>query len=362
VIASELEEWLAPIWKNLPRWVRSAAFFAIAGHHLKFPDPFESSRTGTSVTVFLGHLQFSAVLEMGRERFRLPEAPKLPDKAYSLLRQGDVKRIVRLIREALDQDFTALERVLIAATKTTVMSADLCGSALPKVQDDPAGWLKQRLGKVLSREDLESVVGQRLAGCSPRPFQQAVRDAPTRTVLVEAGCGTGKTAAAYLWASRFAACRRLFFCYPTTGTASEGFAGYLQDPDFDALLIHSRAPVDYRLLDNMPDPNREERDLRESGLEALETYPIPAVVCTVHTVLGMLENVRRGLCAWPSLIRSAFVFDEIHSYSNRLFAYLLRFLTALPGVPNLAYDGNLATHEEEGAGGVRKQQGWYCLH
>jgi len=91
----------------------------------------------------------------------------------------------------------------------------------------------------------------------------------------------------------------------------------------------------------MPDPNREERDLREAGLEALEAYPVPAVVCTVHTVLGMLENVRRGLCAWPSLIRSAFVFDEVHSYSNRLFSYLLRFMTAVPGVPVLLMTATL---------------------
>ena len=105
----------------------------------------------------------------------------------------------------------------------------------------------------------------------------------------------------------------------------------MHDPDFDAILMHSRARTDYRLLQNMPDLSHEENELRQAGLEALGSWPIPVAICTAHTVLGILENVRRSLYTWPSLLQSIFVFDEIHAYSDRLFSYLLRFLKNFPG-------------------------------
>jgi hypothetical protein len=62
--------------------------------------------------------------------------------------------------------------------------------------------------------------------------------------------------------------------YPTTTTSSEGFAGYMHDPDFGAILMHSRAKTDYRLLQNMPHHSHEENELRQAVLEALESWPI----------------------------------------------------------------------------------------
>ena len=91
----------------------------------------------------------------------------------------------------------------------------------------------------------------------------------------------------------------------------------------------------------MPIPGHEETELREMGLEALETWPIPAVVCTAHTVLGIMENIARGIYAWPSIARSVFIFDEIHAFSRRLFNYLLRFLETFPGAPILLMTATL---------------------
>ena len=50
--------------------------------------------------------------------------------------------------------------------------------------------------------------------------------------------------------------------------------------------------------------------------DALESWSTPVVACTVDTVLGLVQNNRRGLFAWPALAQSAFVFDEIHAYVN----------------------------------------------
>ena len=55
-----------------------------------------------------------------------------------------------------------------------------------------------------------------------------------------------------------------------------------------------------------------------------------------------MQNNKRGLFAWPALAQSAFVFDEIHAYDDRLFGALLRFLRDLPGLPALLDDGQFA--------------------
>lgn len=344
----DLRGWLGPIWSRLPPWTRRAVLFSVAGHHLKFPDPLSGRRTGTSVVTYLAHPEFATVLDLGRERFGLDALPRLEDREIPLIgsaRDG-VPKTLKAIEQELDEEngcreIEPTEKMLIACVKSVLMTADLAGSALPDRVDDIGVWVEGRLRRVLDANGLQQVVESRLRGAAPRRFQTEVANSTRSTTLVEAGCGSGKTAAAYLWAARNANGRRLFFCYPTTGTASEGFAGYMRDPDFESLLIHSRKDVDYRLLTNMPDEAEENTALRSLGLEALETWPVPAVVCTAHTVLGLLENVRRGLYAWPSLCRSAFVFDEIHAFDERLFSYLLRFLLAFRGAPVLLMTATL---------------------
>jgi CRISPR-associated endonuclease/helicase Cas3 len=362
VFADELDAWLEPVWSSLPRWGRRAVVYAIAGHHLKFPDTVE--RSGTEVSVFYSHPDVSAALQAGLQRLPLANAPMLADKTYSLLTRDPrgVPRILARVERALDME-TKDEReerrfkTLVAATKTTLLAADLAGSAVPsKIQVFPA-WLADRLAQHLTGEGLRRVVEHRLKGARPKPFQVSVGEAKGLTTLVEAGCGSGKTAAAYLWASRHADGRRLFFCYPTTGTASEGFAGYMRDPDFDSLLIHSRAGIDYRLLGDMPQESETTAQLRRLQLEALDTWPIPAVVCTAHTVLGVMENVRRGLYAWPSIVRAAFVFDEVHAFSDRLFSYLLRFLETLQGAPVLLMTATLPPARRRAIEAVCRQRG-----
>ncbi len=341
IMVHELESWLTPVWKDLPEWVKCGVLFAVSGHHLKFPDPFADVRHGTRVTLFMGHDGFGTLLQEGASTFGLGPPPNLENKEYSLLTRGDLRRTLFALQRELDVNLTETEKLLIATVKATTMAADLAGSALPSKTDSISEWMNLRLDRTLGVEQIQQIAEGRLDGYKPILFQRQAQETSENTVLIEAGCGSGKTVAAYLWASHRAAGKRLFFCYPTTCTASEGFAGYLHDPEFDALLVHSRAQIDYRLLDNMPEPTHEETDLRQSRLEALETWPFPAVVCTAHTVLGLLENVRRGIYAWPSLARAAFVFDEIHAFSDRLFSYLLRFLHAFRGSPVLLMTATL---------------------
>lgn len=341
IMLYELDNWLDSLWSKYPTWFKAACFFSISGHHLKFPDPIEKKRIGTKVKVLWQHSDLSDVLKLGSNLFSLGEPPPIKTKEYSLTRRGEIVKLTRKIQRELYIDFSDREKLFIAIVKSLLLTSDLAGSALPRRDISPKTWISRKLNKVLREEHLEKIVKTKLSGKKLRDFQIEVKNAINKTILVEAGCGTGKTAAAYLWAAQNAKGKRLFFCYPTTGTASEGFSGYMHDPDFDSVLIHSRAKIDYKLLNNMPNPNHEENELRKAKLEALEVWPIQAVVCTAHTVLGMLENVRRGLYAFPCLVQSVFVFDEVHAFSNKLFSYLLRFLKEFKNVPVLLMTASL---------------------
>jgi CRISPR-associated endonuclease/helicase Cas3 len=164
---------------------------------------------------------------------------------------------------------------------------------------------------------------------------------------VRAGCGAGKTVAAYKWASRRAANLKLFFCYPTTGTTSQGFQDYVSKSKIEGKLLHSRASVDLENIFGTPDDTVEvDKDGRlhevpDVRLESLEAWSPPLVICTVDTVLGLMQNNRRGLFSFPALARAAFVFDEIHSYDSKLFGSLLRFLKTFKGAPVLLMTASL---------------------
>jgi CRISPR-associated endonuclease/helicase Cas3 len=166
------------------------------------------------------------------------------------------------------------------------------------------------------------VVDERLQGDKLRPFQEQLGDATSRVTLARAGCGTGKTLGAYNWAKRHAVGRKLFFCYPTTGTSTEGFLDYVHDK-VDSTLLHTRAAVD---LEHLNLHSTGDEDDLETKLESFKAWSTKVSVCTVDTVLGLLQCNRRPMYCFPAIAQAAFVFDEVHCYDDKLFGALLRFL------------------------------------
>jgi CRISPR-associated endonuclease/helicase Cas3 len=154
-----------------------------------------------------------------------------------------------------------------------------------------------------------------------------------------AGCGNGKTVAAYLWAQRWASGKKLFFAYPTTGTTSAGFEDYLLAQNhLERALIHGRAQVDLHAMVGSPEDDAFEA---ASRLDSLKAWGQQVIACTVDTVLGTIQNQRRGLFSAPALACAAFVFDEVHSYDQRLFGELLTFLRMFPGAPVLLMSASI---------------------
>jgi CRISPR-associated endonuclease/helicase Cas3 len=317
------------------------AVLAAAGHHRKFTvaaiaDP--GSGAGNSIKLLTAHPDFGAVLRL---RPDLGEPPALADIVLQDSRRTPLRRQL----EDWEQQAAAhlrdeRTRKLLSIAKALLVAADVAGSALPKGGEGPS-WIGDQLriaNENDARADRESVVALRLHGGELRAFQRAVAASKAPITFVRAGCGSGKTVAAYAWAAEQHPTRQLWVTYPTTGTATEGFRDYLDAADVHARLEHGRAEVDVEMfhLRDGDGPSRE-----YDRLEAVRNWGADIVTCTVDTVLGLLQCQRRGVYAWPGLAHGAVVFDEIHAYDDALFGSLLRFLDALPGIPALLMTASL---------------------
>ncbi|MBP7676308.1 MAG: CRISPR-associated helicase Cas3' [Thermoanaerobaculia bacterium] len=335
---SELGEWLRAATPDPADYL--LALVAAAGHHRQFPDGAIASGeagAGTEIRLFTGHEDFVAVLRLAQEEFALPVPPALlPVTVIRASRRSRPEELLGRFEDEFDETRAGVGdgKRLLALSKALTLAADLAGSALPRAGEGP-GWISREFGNRADGPALRAVVERSLRGASVRPFQGAVAASRSPVTLVTAGCGTGKTLAAYLWASEVAAGRQVWFTYPTTGTATEGFRDYVADAPLDGRLEHSRASVDLELLGL--DGERPEWD----QLRSLRIWGASVVTATVDSLLGIVQNQRRGLAAWPGLAHSAVIFDEIHAYDERLFGALCRFLEEIPGLPVLLMTASL---------------------
>ena len=363
LILNELKEWLLPVVDGSELHFALLGW-AISGHHPAYghPSPPRSCPPGAGpeIALLTGHRDFRAILDWLQATFGLSApSPKLSavarlvgaDNVFADLKSW-VKSAQRTWR-GMDQ--RTVDSRIVAAVKACLIAADVAGSALPRVVPDGAArwdWITESLSNLPEPGDIGKIAHHRLSGAAPRAFQCAVAGSGAPVTYVKAGCGSGKTVAAYLWAAANHPTRRLYFCYPTTGTATEGFKDYLFEPDGElrglgARLFHSRRDVDFEIiLGTGADQENPEADM-VARLESLEAWSTPIVACTVDTVLGLVQNNKRGLFAWPALAQAAFVFDEIHAYDDRLFGALLRFLRDLPGLPCLLMTASLPNPRAE---------------
>lgn len=361
LILQHLRDWLLPAVGG-SEFEFAVVEWAVAGHHRDEP-PWESPGRGegAELSLLLSHPDFSECLNWLSEpdTFGLPgREPYRSDEIVSLTGSNGIRSRLKQWRTRAGRLFDSmksLDRRFVAVAKSALIAADVAGSALPKAKpDDPQrwGWISASFANKPEPGDLQAVVEHRLGDDKPREFQQAVAASTAKITFVKAGCGTGKTLGAYMWAAANYPTHRLYFCYPTTGTATEGFKDYLFEPfgelgEIGAKLFHSRRDVDFDIILTTGADTRAVETDATAKLESLEAWSTPVVACTVDTVLGLVQNNKRGLFAWPALAQAAFVFDEIHAYDDQLFGALLRFLRDLPGLPALLMTASLPKARQE---------------
>ena len=348
----QVRDWLA----HNPALDIDAITAAVLSHHLKAASEGEHAwcqpHGKAALALFLAHADVADIFKRVRALAELPPPPlPLPVDRWSenppwrdALRQG--KRDARKLRQILNHTSEQGDdgrRGLLLAVKAGLIAADSAASALVRTGRDISAWIRD----VAHAEDLsadaldENIIRKRcdsLAAKSGKPFtfhtfQERTAELGPRALLI-AGCGSGKTLAAWRWASRQLAEQRLghvLFLYPTRGTATEGFRDYVGwAPESEGALLHGNAAYELDAMAQTPAESMGGKnfapDEAAQRLYALGMWSRRYFSATVDQFLSFLAHRYESLCLLPLLADSAIILDEVHSYDRVMFQGLKSFL------------------------------------
>jgi CRISPR-associated endonuclease/helicase Cas3 len=385
----------------------TAAIWGAVGHHRKFDTQTSYRPTPTPITVHLSDNQnndFRTILEeMARDLKLSPPAAISRDLIIKKTeRQGGDFAACESLRD-LQDDFQQCEELFaneadnraLALLKAFGICADVAASgiaadAYEKAQKkiiasdrySVSDYINESMRVGLTPEQINQIIVEwawRKSECNISTrvenemppdigllnFQKKVAASSASLTFARAGCGSGKSIAAYEWARKW--CEkfhhlgrtnfRLFFCLPTTGTTTEQFKDYALESGIDPKLMsltHSRHSVDLQAIaetsaqeeasENSTNPAEEALKAERDKIESLALWSTPLVVSTADSVLGLMANARRAIYSLPAIMCGAFVFDEIHAYDERMFGHLLVFLKNFPKLPVLLMTASLPKH------------------
>jgi CRISPR-associated endonuclease/helicase Cas3 len=394
-----LRQWLAPISETL-----LMAVWGAMGHHRKFDERTKPEQS-SALTVHVAHPDFVEILAEMSADLGLDAPPYFDHDlviAHNSKGHCDLAARETLIdlKEAFAEyevDFASDEkRRLLALIKGLGIAADVAASAVAArgqwaTHYSLAEYVRETLAVGLTPDELSALISTWAWEHSPyarnskhtislppdftvRDFQNDVARSEAWLTLAQAGCGSGKSLAAYLWARRW--CQRfaeqgrtnlrLFFCLPTTGTTTEHFKDYALESGLDTSLCHARASIDLRAIAEtavQEDANEDDQDAASAArvalqaerdkIESLALWSTPVVVATADTVLGLMSNTRRAVYSLPAIMSSAIVFDEIHAFDDQLFGHLLMFLKNFPRLPVLLMTASLPEERRRAIAHVR---------
>ncbi|HWT04014.1 MAG TPA: CRISPR-associated helicase Cas3' [Pyrinomonadaceae bacterium] len=382
--------WLAPLAENLLTSVWGAI-----GHHRKF-DESTAPEQVPALTVYVAHEDFAQILDEMSADLQLGTAPQFrSDLVIARTSKESCDLPAReSIRDLQDKfidregDYEDEEaRRMVALIKAFGIAADVAASAIAAREQSAkryslANFVSDSLKVGLSPDDLSQLISnwawdrskcdQASRGnlslppdFTVRGFQSEVAESDSFLTLAQAGCGSGKSLTAYMWARQWSEKFaeegrknfRLFFCLPTTGTTTEHFKDYALESGIDETLIsltHSRAGVDLKAIAQtaiQEEASEDEKDAAKAAqaalnaerdkIESLALWSTPLVVATADTVLGLMSNSRRAVYSVPAIMSGAIVFDEIHAFDDRMFGHLLVFLKNFPRLPVLLMTASL---------------------
>ncbi len=406
LMLSEDQSFRAWLLEKLSEKELLAAVWGAMGHHRKFDTQTSYRSTPTPITVRIYNDDFKTILEEMAVDLQLSPPPQINRDLIITERErdgGDFAACESLRdsrnnfkgRKKLFAD--TADRRLLALVKAFGICADVAASAVAYdayekaqkkiVASDKyslAEYIEESMKAGLAPEEIKKIIVQRAAtwhksSCDKSEgiegevsqdvelldFQKRVAASESLTTFAQAGCGSGKSIAAYEWAR--VRCEkfhlsgrtnfRLFFCLPTTGTTTEQFKDYALESGIDPKLMsltHSRSSVDLQAIaetaaqeeanENSDNPAEEALKAERDKIESLALWSTPLVVSTADTVLGLMANARRAVYSLPSIMCGAFVFDEIHAYDEQMFGHLLVFLKNFPRLPVLLMTASLPKH------------------
>ena len=318
-------------------------------------------------TLFFDDPQILAILKQIGSTAQLGPAPEVSKHIYFAHNmevwnscitelERDSKKLKRLLEDTESADGQSKKRFL-AALKTALIISDSVASGIIREGDSIENWLSDNLHlEAISKAELfEKIIEpctqkiERRTGKTykPEPFQVSVSKLGSKSLL-QAGCGSGKTLAAYYWAAEQleqGEFGRVIFLYPTRGTATEGFKDYTGwAPEEEAMLMHGQSQyVLTNMLENPPDSAKDKNYLKETNdrLFALANFQRRFFSATVDQFLSFLQHNYSAMCMSVVLTDSVVILDEIHSYDRQMFATALEFLRSM-NIPTLCMTASLS--------------------
>lgn len=399
LLDDRFRKWLAPHTEII-----LASVWGAMGHHRKFDESTSPEQT-TALTVHVAHEDFSQILADMSVSLGLSAPPQFE---RDLVLARDSRETCDLqAREAirdLQDDFIDREaefadegeRRMLALVKAFGIAADVAASAVAAkgqwARDySLTDYVAESFAIGLKPADLSRLINRwawdrsNCEGASRdetllppkfvvRGFQNEVAESTSFLTLAQAGCGSGKSLAAYMWAREW--CQkferdarrnfRLYFCLPTTGTTTEHFKDYALESGIDASLTHSRSSVDLMAMAETAPQEEASEDVADMAqaaraalnaerdkIESLALWSTPLVVSTADTVLGLMSNSRRAIYSLPAIMNGVIVFDEIHAFDDHMFGHLLVFLKNFPRLPVLLMTASLQEERRRAIAGVR---------
>lgn len=351
-------EHLSALFLHLPeirRWIGAATHVdwdvvtaAVLSHHLKadrsgehqWAQPHGPSK---SVALYLSHPEVERTLGRLAALVSLDPPPAMKRTHWRIDKEWNeiLDKGVRAADEFFfDVDEDRARRSFLAAVKAGVIAADAVASGLFRLDYSLTQWLADICNQpAITDDDIwNHIITPRLDFISKRsetkpklhPFQIEVGEQGSRVLLL-AGCGMGKTLAAWVWAqaqTKTRAFGKVIFLYPTRGTATEGFRDYVGwAPETDATLLHGSARYELQqMLSNPSEATRDKNYETEDRLFALGLWSRKYFSATVDQFLGFLENQYSALCLLPALADSVVIIDEVHSFDPHMFDVLKSFL------------------------------------
>ncbi|MBD2301543.1 CRISPR-associated helicase Cas3' [Nostoc sp. FACHB-190] len=396
-------EWLAPLGK-----AKFIAVWGAMGHHRKF-DARTVQKDVTELTVYVTHEDFKTNLQEMAQDLGLSEPPLFESDLVIAPKKYDICNLaaeeslnqIKALFNKLESEFKdELSRRFVALIKAFGIAADGSASGVAKKYKHTrnyslAAFVVENLSQGLKPSDLTTLINAWAWNNKDvekeqidltklpddfefREFQKKVEASQSFLTLALAGCGSGKSIAAYLWGRRW--CEkllaqgrnntRIFFCLPTTGTTTEHFKDYALESGIPPELIsltHSRSSVDLETMaktSNREEANeKDENDTTKAAeaalkaerdkIEGLALWSTPLVVTTADTVLGLMVNSRRAIYSTPAIMQSVIVFDEVHAFDDYLFGHLLVFLKNFPYLPVLLMTASLPEQRRQAIEQVR---------
>ena len=359
---------------NLPRSFDNsplyAAMFAILAHHGQLhkdafrEDNFRWQKATLPVDYINTHFDYFRQFE---PNFQL-RSWQLEDLSFGKVCQA-VDKLKKVIKKQADLRFKALYSLMLNVLTTS--------DAYASKNASDGGTIENPHSTNLTREKLSSIENQFPfynntlltelpfvpKGSEPNDMQCEIVRQDSGRVILNAGCGEGKTAAALLFAQKLLKEKqidRIIFTLPTKFTANNLSKDLTDDEKYaipEELVGITHGDAAEFLRQRTQETNEENTD--EDEIENLimaqvfenSIYARPITISTVdHLIMSLYHGYRFADRAFSNIASSLVVFDEVHYYEKHTLgaiAETMRRLTELQ-VPHLVMTATIpcAVHNE----------------